>query len=150
MILPAFGIVIIIIGGLGLIFWNGDQNKVTKINSFEECQQAGYSITKGIPSHCSTPDGRDFVAKSTLRGELVCLPRKDSLSGTTLECLYGLKDNAGIYYALHNKKSLKTEELTTLMGKKVEITGILMRTVENYTSKYQDKWTIEIESIRGL
>lgn len=40
----------------GFKFLNSNQ-----INSFKECQEAGYPVTKSYPSSCSTPEGKRFT-----------------------------------------------------------------------------------------
>lgn len=37
------------------------ENKVKKINSFEECTKAGYPIMQTYPAQCRLPDGRNFT-----------------------------------------------------------------------------------------
>lgn len=38
-----------------------NQENIRKVNSFEECQKAGFPILESYPRKCQTPDGRTFT-----------------------------------------------------------------------------------------
>lgn len=39
--------------------------RITQINSFEDCINAGFPILESYPRQCKTPDGKSFVEKLT-------------------------------------------------------------------------------------
>ena len=49
----------IIIIAFGVAYWLF--GPVSKINSFEDCVNAGYPIMESYPRQCKTPDGRTFT-----------------------------------------------------------------------------------------
>lgn len=50
-----------------------------QINSFEDCQKAGYPVTKAYPGKCSTPDGRSFIQELSEEEKEGLKPPKDNL-----------------------------------------------------------------------
>lgn len=57
----------------GFKFLNSNQ-----INSFKECQEAGYPVTKSYPSTCSTPEGQQFVQELSEEEKEGLKPPKDN------------------------------------------------------------------------
>lgn len=55
-------IAVLIVGGGYWAYQNNFQN-IRQINSFEECQKAGYPIMESYPAQCDTPNGRRFTEK---------------------------------------------------------------------------------------
>ncbi|MBI2593996.1 hypothetical protein HYW44_05135 [Candidatus Daviesbacteria bacterium] len=49
------------------------------INSFEDCQKAGYPATKSYPATCSTPDGKHFIQELSEEEKEGLKPPKDNL-----------------------------------------------------------------------
>lgn len=50
-----------------------------QINSFEDCQKAGYPVTKLYPGKCSTPDSRSFIQELSEEEKEGLKPPKDNL-----------------------------------------------------------------------
>lgn len=51
----------IILASIVLVLYNQQKINVKNINSFEECQDAGYPIAEIFPEQCYLPDGRSFT-----------------------------------------------------------------------------------------
>lgn len=51
---------VLVLGGLAL-YYQLNKQAIAKINSFEECKNAGYPIMESYPEQCKTPDGRNFI-----------------------------------------------------------------------------------------
>lgn len=51
----------LILASLIFILYNQQKLNVENINSFEECQDAGYPIAEIFPEQCFLPDGRSFT-----------------------------------------------------------------------------------------
>lgn len=65
----------------------------------------------------------------TIRGEVVCLPHKNTSGPQTLECALGLKDKRGDYYALRDPQqrfvmTLNTGSVVAATGTLVEYSGM--------------------------
>ncbi len=59
--LIAIIITILFIGAAFLGRWYTEKNKVSKIDSFVACRDAGFPILESYPAQCRTPDGRNFT-----------------------------------------------------------------------------------------
>lgn len=131
-----------------LIAWKAAQDlKISSINSFEECAAAGFPVMESFPEVCRTPDGRNFAKPQPpqnimLSGQLVCLPHKDTGGPITLECAFGLRDDAGTHYGISDPEM---KFVTTIsMNETVTVSGLYSPVTD---SKYDIVGNIEIESI---
>jgi len=82
-----------------------------------------------------------------LRGEIVCIPKKNIEQPKTDECVFGLKvtRDADVYYRLTNvSRSVARDAVST--GANVLVTGALEPPVRN--EPYLSAGTVEISSIR--
>lgn len=79
--------------------------------------------------------------RGTLSGEFLCLPHKDQTGPQTEECAFGMKTEAGEYYAVDF--SLSSQELPPLKaGDKFSATG-LITPIENLSSNQWQRYPIE-------
>jgi hypothetical protein len=94
------------------------------------------------PSNGSTtPVG----VETTIEGEVVCLPHKDTDGPQTLECAYGIKLVNGTYYGLRDAND-KYENISRLpTGKKARLTGTLK---EESSDIYQSIGTFTVTSAK--
>ncbi|PSO43662.1 hypothetical protein BRC20_00685 [Candidatus Saccharibacteria bacterium QS_8_54_8] len=53
--------VVIVIGGVGWLWYRATQDSIRQVNSFEECAAAGYPIQESDPRRCHGPDGHSFT-----------------------------------------------------------------------------------------
>lgn len=83
---------------------------------------------------------------TTITGEVICLPHKDTSGPQTLECAIGIKGDTGGNYALLSDDPTQTGTLPT--GSKVEITGRLQEA--SPSSNYDTKGTLHVLSIKRL
>ena len=126
-----------------------NKTNIEAISSFEECVAAGYPVMESYPERCKTPDGKTFTKQIATRqeiiikGEMVCLPHKES-GPQTLECAYGLKDENGLYYGLKDSDPSYKNISSLEMGQPVQIKGILR---EETNTIYQSVGVIEVVSI---
>lgn len=81
----------------------------------------------------------------TIRGEVICLPHKDTSGPQTLECAIGIRDDKGTNYALRADDPSETGSLT---GKRVQVSGKLQP--PDSTSKYNTAGTLLVQSIKQL
>ncbi len=77
--------------------------------------------------------------QTTLTGEFVCLPHKDTGGPQTLECAYGLLTNDNRYFALQ----FASHPNDIAMNKRVEVTGILTTGTD---SIYNIVGSVKVES----
>lgn len=129
------------------------------ISSYEECIAAGYPALESYPEQCRTPDGKHFVRKLSeeelqemiepvvVRGQMVCLPHWDTSGPHTLECAYGLLDDAGNYYVISFSNLPHQVVVSVPMNTDVEVKGTL---IPGSDSKYQSIGRIEVEEINEL
>lgn len=88
----------------------------------------------------STPSGNT----ATFRGEIVCLPHKNTSGPQTLECAFGLENSSGTFYGLKNL-GLGSGIPTVNTGDTVSITGTLEQPDPN--TKYNIQGTINVQSV---
>lgn len=148
-ILKKYLLLVVVLIGAGFTGWLYFSMQNTKIQSFEDCASAGYPVMESFPSQCMTPDGKSFVQevstpsvepslsvtsfpspsstgkKIRIKGEITCLPHKDTSGPQTMECAHGLKGNDGKYYALRysDPDSLSMVSLPT--GEVVVVEGVI-------------------------
>lgn len=79
--------------------------------------------------------------QTTLTGESVCLPHKDTSGPQTLECAFGLRTDDNRYYALEFPNNVMNVEF----GKRIEVTGTL---TTGGDSIYDIVGSIKVESYR--
>lgn len=73
----------------------------------------------------SSGDTTPIGMETTIEGEIVCLPHKDTDGPQTLECAYGIKLANGTYYGLHDSND-NYENISGLpTGKNARLTGTL-------------------------
>ncbi|HVQ44368.1 MAG TPA: hypothetical protein VMT30_05375 [Candidatus Saccharimonadia bacterium] len=68
----------------------------------------------------STPAGQQTI---TVVGQSLCLPHTNTTGPQTDECAYGLKDDTGVYYALHDTTTGSSLISKAGFGKRVRVTG---------------------------
>ncbi len=91
-------------------------------------------------------DNRDEVKytepyRTTISGEQVCLPVKDTSGPVTLECAIGLKTDLGKYYALDfNLMSQTVPEIQN--GQRFTASGVVTP-IENLSSDHWQKYEVE-------
>jgi hypothetical protein len=84
-------------------------------------------------------------ATVSVKGELVCLPRRDGPQ--TMECVFGLRGTDGRHYGLRN---LDPELLATgkiVLGQQVLVTGLL---TPEPMEPYDTAGTIEVDAVVQL
>lgn len=99
-------------------------------------------------------DGKDITSyRGTLSGEVVCLPHADTSGPQTMECAYGLKTDAGEYYAL-DLATMSQEHPPLETGERISANG-LITPIEMLSSDYWRVYAIEgifsvTDSVRRL
>lgn len=140
-----FGLAVLII--VGLLVWNN--SRISQINSFTDCKNAGYPIMESYPEQCRTPDGRTFVnnvgQSVSYTGKLICLPHKDRSGPQTLECAYGLETSDGKFHGLRDSKQ---QVFNFQTGETVKVTGKIIET--SPTQIYDIVDTVEVTSIEKV
>lgn len=83
----------------------------------------------------------------TLKGEVLCLPHRDTRGPQTLECAYGLLGDDGNYYALRDETvGTSPSGITTIpTGSKVEVMGTFTR---GESEIYASVGTITVDTIQ--
>ena len=135
-IIWALALILVIIVGASVYFVLNQQRSLPQqtITNFEECAKAGYPVRESYPGQCSTPDGRHFVedieqnpfpdsTPITVSGEMTCLT-KTGQGSQTKECAMGIKGTDGRYYGLKNLFKLDPEYRFSVVGLRVEVSGI--------------------------
>jgi hypothetical protein len=140
---------------VGIVVWWWEKSEPTPksiiIETFEECEAAGYPILDSYPQQCQTPDGRTFTRVTpevtaspiTLTGTYDCLPKKVTGGPVTLECAFGLQTETG-YYAL-DLSAIPTERYPSFQsGETIRVEGSLIP-LEMVS---QDQWmTYEVAGV---
>lgn len=92
-------------------------------------------------------DGTEITQyEGTLTGEHVCLPHKDKDGPQTLECAYGLRTDAGEYYAL----DLEDESLPDLgVGERFTATGLITPITTANDNRWNKYAIVGIFSVTG-
>ena len=97
-----------------------------------------------------TPNPTEFsrgtYTKSTVQGEYVCLPHKDTEGPQTLECAFGIKADDGTHYALSMNDELQSQFQT---GKRAVVEGLIVPTEALSTDqwrKYDMKGVMQVET----
>jgi membrane-bound inhibitor of C-type lysozyme len=117
------------------VFWNKGETAFIQegqATTFSDCNQKASDLqpTKG---------------DITIKGELVCLPHKNTTGPQTMECAYGLKAAGGEYYGLFDKDPQYKNISNTPMNTQVEVTGAIKLNTDN---KYNTIGTIYVTSIK--
>jgi hypothetical protein len=148
------GVCLLILAGFVYFFYSQKQTTTQSISNFQECVAAGNPVMESFPEQCRTQDGQLFVneiAPATgepirVKGEVVCLPHKDTDGPQTLECAYGLKSTDGKYYALRDSDP-EYKNLSLLpTGEVAVVSGTLF---EDPGSKYDTVGVIEIQMVEN-
>ena len=90
----------------------------------------GYLAFAYNSSQSSSGDNQSIVPTGdlvTIKGTILCLPHKDTTGPQTMECAYGLKDEAGTYYALGDSDPGFKNISGVAMNEQVEVTGNLKK-----------------------
>lgn len=81
----------------------------------------------------------DTPQKVTLKGEVVCLPHKDTSGPQTLECAFGLKADDGNYYALDAGSQVPPPYNT---GEHIQASGIFTP-IERLSTDHWQKYNVK-------
>lgn len=136
-------------GVAGWVVWRWPGESPTPVQprpveTFEECEAAGYPIMDSYPQQCQTPDGRTFTRVTpevtaspvTLTGVYTCLSEKDTGGPTTLDCAFGLQTETGDY-AL-DLSAIPSEQYPSFQtGDTIRVVGTLIPP----EAVSQDRWT---------
>lgn len=117
-------IVLIIAGGV-IVFVNYSSSPKT--------------LEKTIPTLVPTKEPMDIPKQTSLEGEVVCLPHKDTSGPQTLECAIGLKAKDGNYYALDSGNTTPPPYNT---GDKIRANG-LITPIEQLSSDHWQKYNVK-------
>lgn len=99
-----------------------------------------------VPTLAPTQESVDIPKETSLQGEVVCLPHKDTSGPQTLECAIGLKATDGNYYALDSGNIVPPPYNT---GETIRARG-LMTPIEQLSSDHWQKYNVKgIFSIKG-
>lgn len=79
-----------------------------------------------------------------IKGEIVCLPHKNTKGAQTMECAFGLKDEQGRYYGLHETDPEYKNISGAPMQIPVTISGVF---IPKEDEKYQSIGVIDLEKI---
>lgn len=71
------GAVLIGVVAAGGVYYFQKQQTIKKINSFEQCSKAGYSVMESYPARCNTPDGRSFTQVISREEKKKLIPPKN-------------------------------------------------------------------------
>lgn len=74
---------------------------------------------QGKVNNANVPNEGSIVIK----GEMLCLPHKDTSGPQTMECAFGLKDEKGKYYAIQDTDPNYRNTASVVMNVNVEVTG---------------------------
>ncbi len=124
---------------LGVLVFNSGKN--AEVKDTTPTEQIGTTPTPipNQPRENPNPGTKPPFPQSkvALSGETVCLPHKNTEGPQTLECAFGLKTNAGTYYAL-DLNALPDLAGDFQVNERVTVTGVITP-VEALSS---DRWQI--------
>lgn len=80
----------------------------------------------------------------TIKGEMVCLPHRNTSGPQTMECAFGLKDDQGRYFGLRDTDPYYQNVSSAPMGERVEVFGMFTPQADE---KYQSIGIIEVHGI---
>lgn len=95
------------------------------------------------PQAATPPSGTPIVAQ----GRIVCLPHKNTDGPQTMECAFGLRTDAGVYYALSDTDPNYENVSGAPMDARVEVEGTF---ATRQSSNYQDIGIISVTRISKL
>jgi hypothetical protein len=98
--------------------------------------------TQGTPEELPPPEQARIPM--TVRGTFVCLPHRDTNGPVTLECAFGLRDEAGNYYALRDTDPGYGNLGTLAADTTIEVTGEF---VPGEHERYQSIGTLHVTRI---
>lgn len=93
----------------------------------------------------STPAASVKGEEITVKGEMICLPHRNTSGSQTMECAFGIKADDGNNYGLSDPGYRYLMSAQT--GKRVEIKGKLEKKQDQ---KYNSAGTISIENLTNL
>jgi hypothetical protein len=99
-----------------------------------------FLITRGSYAPAATSKPGDV----TITGTILCLPHKDTSGPQTMECAYGLKDEAGNYYGLGDSDTGYKNISNAPMNTQVKVSGTLKKET---STVYPTIGTIEVTRI---
>ncbi len=84
----------------------------------------------------------------TVRGQVVCLPHRDTTGPQTLECALGLQADDGRYFGLREADgNIVPQVINAQMNTPVEVAGKFTSFLD---TKYQSVGVIDVESLTSL
>lgn len=95
------------------------------------------------PNNTTPPIGQE----TTIEGDIVCLPHKDTSGPQTLECAYGVKLNNGTYYGLADSDGTYRNISSLPVGKKARLAGTLR---EEPSNQYQSVGVFTVTKTQTL
>lgn len=132
--------VIIVLGVLGFSLKQNSQTDTTP----------GVMVTSTVGTSPTVEPGIGQDNPTTLIGEFVCLPHKDTTGPQTEECAYGLKTHPDVWYGL-NVENLNSDQKTQFKaGDRVRVTGLLKlvnEIVPGQWEKYNIQGVINVTQI---
>jgi hypothetical protein len=149
-------LVLLVIAGAAAYYLLADSDNdegLNSIASFEDCVAAGNLVMDSYPEQCQTQDGRIFVrrigdnqdmADFKVQGRFVCLPHWNTSGPQTLECAFGLLDEAGNYYGLRDRDPMYGTLGVFDTEAYVEVRGVFE---PGRHEKYQGIGTIEVHEV---
>ena len=133
-LLAIIGLLIIIGGGfvLARVLENGNGGGVKEPPVSDDGTSVTWPVTdppkEGESDTDNTPpvsgEGELEFGEVTKEGEFLCLPHRDTSGPVTLECAFGLKTTAGIYYALDFNEV--PEYQNTAMNQRIRVQGMVV------------------------
>ena len=83
----------------------------------------------------------------SIKGEMVCLPHKNTSGPQTTECAFGLKDDTGRYFALSDTDPNYGNIMGVGSGEKIQVEGTFAL---HSNTNYQDIGIIRVTKITKL
>lgn len=93
------------------------------------------------PSTNGTQPPANVPTQTTLTGEYVCLPHRDTSGPVTMECAFGLKATNGSHYALDTSTIPQDSIISLPTGKEITVEGTLVP-IEQISSNTWQKYNI--------
>lgn len=148
--LLAVFLVIVLLGIGGYFFLNNQKSLLPvrlpqgNVCDFETKTCSDGTVLNKQPPSCDFPPC-PANEKITVKGEMICLPHKNSSGPQTMECAMGMKADDGNNYGLSDPgwKYL----IGVGNGTRIEVTGKL---TQKQDQKYNTVGTIEIENLVSL
>lgn len=107
----------------------------------------GRNLGPGSQSNSPSVSYQDGQTVS-VEGTFLCLPHKDTSGPQTTECGFGLKDDAGTYYALQDSSKDYSNLSGVPTNSRVRVKGTFK--AQQAPTNYQDKGSILVTSVDKL